>query len=397
MRPFRLLGDSELPFYSVLVPLYGEQRVVADLVAALARLDYAHDRIEILFLLEKSDAETAATLRPLLQRGMRIVTVPAGEPRTKPRALNFGLQQARGDLVTIYDGEDRPDPLQLRLAASCFSEAPPELAVLQAHLAVDHVDRGFLVRQFALEYAALFDRLLPWLADSGRPIPLGGTSNHFRREALDAMQGWDPYNVTEDADIGIRLCRHGYRLAMLDSTTWEEAPTNWRAWHGQRTRWHKGWLQTLLVAFRRPWALARELDRPALVVVLIYVVSFVFTLLAHLLFAVLIPLYAFGLLELPFSGTFLGDCLIVLIVSTLAIGYGGSVTAMLSAGQRRNIPIGARDVLGLPFYWLLQSLAFLAAVIDLVRRPHHWCKTEHGVAKRPAIAPTRAMSKGTRS
>ena len=190
---------------------------------------------------------------------MRIVTVPNGQPRTKPRALNYALQDARGTLVAVFDAEDIPDADQLRRAANAFIEGGPRLACVQARLAIYNADESFLSRQFALEYSALFSGLLPALGFLRLPLTLGGTSNHFRRDLLLKIGGWDPFNVTEDADLGIRLARFGYEVSVINSVTMEEAPASWRSWRGQRTRWIKGWIQTYLVHMRRPLRLWRDL------------------------------------------------------------------------------------------------------------------------------------------
>jgi glycosyltransferase XagB len=187
------------------------------------------------------------------------VTVPNRQPRTKPRALNYALQVARGTLVAVFDAEDIPDADELRRAANAFIEGGPRLACVQAQLAIYNDHESFLTRQFALKYSALFSGLLPALGFLRLPVTLGGTSNHFRRDLLLKIGGWDPFNVTEDADLGIRLARFGYEVSVIDSVTMEEAPASWRNWRGQRTRWIKGWIQTYLVHMRRPLRLWRDL------------------------------------------------------------------------------------------------------------------------------------------
>ncbi|WP_428699942.1 glycosyltransferase family 2 protein [Stappia sp.] len=385
--PARLLSGVELPAYTVLVPLYRETRVARSLVTHLAAFDYPQGRLEILFLLEEDDAETAAALAPELLPHMRILTVRGAGPRTKPRALTHGLEQARGEIVAVYDGEDRPEPDQLRLAASLFAELPVGVAALQAHLAIDHRSARFFPRQFLLEYSGLFDCLLPWMAARGWPFPLGGTSNHFRRAALVAVGGWDPYNVTEDADLAIRLCRAGHRLEMLASTTFEEAPLTWRAWHGQRTRWLKGWLQTLLVTLRDPFALAGEMRRTRLAVLLVYLLGMVVTLAAHPVFVAILLLYGSGLADLQFYADALTGVTFTLAGVSVVLCYASMTLLAIGGSAARNRLPALHDLLLIPVYWLAQSLAFYAAVIDLVRQPHNWSKTEHGLARRPRRAP----------
>jgi cellulose synthase/poly-beta-1,6-N-acetylglucosamine synthase-like glycosyltransferase len=214
----------DLPTVTVLVPLFREASILPELAAALARLDYPAHLLEVIILLEACDTATIAAARAHAPAGWRIVVVPPGSPQTKPRACNVGLALARGDLVVVFDGEDRPEPGQARLAAAALA-ADPRLAVVQARLGCDHATPGspIVTRLWALEYAALFGAVLPLLSRLGLPFLLGGTSNWFRAEALRQAGGWDAHNVTEDADLGVRLARLGWRSAVIDSTTWEEA------------------------------------------------------------------------------------------------------------------------------------------------------------------------------
>ncbi|MCB1510114.1 MAG: glycosyltransferase, partial [Hyphomicrobiaceae bacterium] len=241
--------DQTLPVYSVLVPLFREAEVLPGLVRALYRLDYPPEKLDILIILEAVDAETLAVAKSLgLPGHFRIVIVPDGAPRTKPKALNFALRFARGAFVTVFDAEDVPEPTQLLDAVDAFRRARGRrLGCVQARLNIYNHRSSWLAAQFTLEYSALFDGMLPALQRLRLPIPLGGTSNHFPRSILDELGGWDPFNVTEDADLGIRLARAGYEIEMLASTTWEEAPATIRDWLPQRTRWLKGWMQTYLV------------------------------------------------------------------------------------------------------------------------------------------------------
>ncbi len=381
--PHRMLPRAELPPVSVLVPLYREARVAASLAAHLGALDYPRDRFEVLFLLEADDRETGAALVPHLRGGMRILSVPNGHPRTKPRALAHGLSQARGELVVVYDGEDRPEPDQLLKAAARFAELPADVAVLQAQLAIDHRSPRFFPRQFLMEYSGLFDCLLPWMAARDWPVPLGGTSNHFRRLPLEAVGGWDPHNVTEDADLAVRLVRSGYGIAMLGSTTWEEAPLSWIAWHRQRTRWLKGWLQTLLVLLRSPGALARDLRRTRLVVLLVYLLAMVTTLAAHPVFVLVLLFYGTGLADVSLLSVDFAAILLPLAGLSVLACYGGMTLLLIGGAMARDRPPALLDLLLVPVYWIAQSLAFYAALMELVRAPHHWQKTEHGLARRP--------------
>ena len=259
--PFRArVEDRLLPVYSIVVALNREARVVPQLAAALAALDYPRGKLDIKLVIEHDDRATRLAIEALdLPATYEIVVAPAGWPRTKPRALNIALPLVRGELLVIFDAEDAPAPGQLREAAERFLRAPRELACLQARLAIDNIEDSWLTRLFAIEYAVLFDVLNPGLAGLGLPLPLGGSSNHFRTEILREVCGWDAWNVTEDADLGLRLARFGYGVGILPSSTQEEAPALIDAWLRQRRRWSKGWMQTLITLTRDPRRLVAEL------------------------------------------------------------------------------------------------------------------------------------------
>lgn len=247
-RPWKLARiepheGAPLPVYSVLVALRNEAAIVPELLIALGKLDWPRSKLEIKLICESDDAATLAALAAHeLHPCFEVLVVPGGDPRTKPKALAYALPQCKGEFVVLYDAEDRPHPLQLREAFDQFSRSGHDLACLQAPLVISR-SRPLLTRLFAFEYAALFRGLLPRLASWQALIPLGGTSNHFRRDALDAVGGWDPYNVTEDADLGLRLTRFGYRIGMITRPTHEAAPADYETWLPQRTRWFKGWMR----------------------------------------------------------------------------------------------------------------------------------------------------------
>jgi len=238
-----------LPIYTVLVPLYREANIVPQLAESLRRLEYPAAKLDCKLVVEEDDQETREAARAAAADGFfDVIVVPKGEPRTKPRACNYGLQFARGEFLVIYDAEDRPEPDQLKKALHAFDAGPPELACVQARLNFFNARECWITRMFALDYSLWFDFLLPGLDRLHIPMPLGGTSNHFKVDALRAIYGWDPFNVTEDADLGIRLARLGLRVKTLDSTTYEEATNTAGNWLRQRTRWLKGYMQTWLVA-----------------------------------------------------------------------------------------------------------------------------------------------------
>lgn len=367
-RPFTPLSDADLPAYTVIAPLYREAAMVRELVSALTALDYPRDRLQVLIVLEADDVETWDALAALpLPPFIQVLTAPPGHPRTKPRACNIALERATGELVTIYDAEDRPAPGQLREAAARFAVGPPRLACLQAPLRIDP-DPHLLPAQFALEYAAQFEVLLPALARLGAPFPLGGTSNHFRAPALRAVGGWDAWNVTEDADLGFRLAAEGYAMDLLEAATHEPAPDTLNDWIPQRARWVKGYMQTFGVHSRAPphWRTG-------------VAASFAVTLGSAIVAAFLHgPLIAWAavatVLGLADGGRpWISPADGVL----LAAGWGCAGAAGVVGLRRAGLPVRLRDLLFLPLYWPLHSLAAAHALVQLLDRPFHWDKTPH--------------------
>ncbi len=169
-----------LPVYTVLVPLFREAGVVGDLLGSLRALDYPADRLEIMLVVEAVDGETRAALAcARLDAHMQVLVVPEGDPRTKPRAIQYALQFARGEYVVVYDAEDAPEPDQLRRALARLSAGGERLGCLQAQLNIYNSNATWFTRQFTVEYTALFDCILPTLERLRLPVPLGGTSNHF--------------------------------------------------------------------------------------------------------------------------------------------------------------------------------------------------------------------------
>lgn len=375
-----------LPHYSVLVPLYREAPVVTQLLTAIDDLQYPRDRLEVLLIVEAVDADTLqAIARHDLPPHIRLVVVPDGAPRTKPRALNFALTHARGTFVVVFDAEDQPEPDQLVKAVAAFRDAGNNVGCLQARLNTYNPASSWFTRQFTLEYTSLFDGILPALERHGLPVMLGGTSNHFPRAVLDDVLAWDPYNVTEDADLGMRLARCGYHVGMLASTTWEEAPPTYAIWLGQRTRWLKGWLQTYLVHMRRPRRLMRELGARRFVAFNLLTGGAVLSALVHpWIYVAVISDVATGHWAAAADGL-AGRVLWWAAGFNLVASYAAAILLAVVATRARGRRWLGRSSVWLPVYWLAISWAAYRALAELVRAPHHWEKTTHAGA--PAGAP----------
>ncbi|MEO0607236.1 MAG: glycosyltransferase [Pseudomonadota bacterium] len=359
--------ETERPLYSILIAAYQEAPLMPQLAAALSRLDWPPDRLDVLILLEAHDRATKRAAAQLpFPPGTRILTVPPGGPLTKPNALNYGLSQALGEFVVIYDVEDLPAPDQLQRAHNLFVKAPDELVCLQARLQADNPKASWLAAQWALDYDLQFGLLLPGAALHKLPLLLGGTSNHFRRRALADLGGWDAYNVTEDADLGMRIARAGLRTQTFTSVTLEDAPVAWRIWLPQRGRWIKGYIQTWLVLMRAPGRTLKEMGGLNFLVMQLSLGGAILTPLSHAFLALLVLTAALS------RDLAIGQAGLILLLA----GYIVSLLVDLAAPGAWSWHRGVA-VLTKPLYWPLLSLAAGLAIWDLAKRPHFWAKTPH--------------------
>jgi cellulose synthase/poly-beta-1,6-N-acetylglucosamine synthase-like glycosyltransferase len=365
-----------LPTITLLIPLYHEREIASTLIARLQRLSYPRERLDVILAVEADDALTQAAIAACsLPAWIRTVQVPPGAPRTKPRALNFALNFARGQIVGIYDAEDRPAPDQLHRVAARFATLPPEVACLQGRLDYYNSRHNWLARCFTIEYASWFRILLPGVQRLGLFVPLGGTTLFLRRDVLRDLGGWDAHNVTEDAELGLRLARRGYRTEMVDTTTHEEANAALRPWIAQRARWQKGYLMTWAMAMRRPRQLLVDLGLWRFAA---FQVQVLFAVLGFLLAPVLWSLLAipFGLPH-PVSAMLSGPQ-IGLLVALLVSGTVLSLAIALAATRAAHLR-GLRPwVLTVEFYYLCATLSAWRAVSEMLLRPFWWAKTRHG-------------------
>jgi cellulose synthase/poly-beta-1,6-N-acetylglucosamine synthase-like glycosyltransferase len=368
----------EWPAYTILCPLYKEAAIVPQFVEAIKALDYPVEKLQVLFLTEEHDNETRMALYSMqLPSSFTILTVPKGTPQTKPRACNFGLLQAKGQFVVIFDAEDKPEPSQLKKAVLTFANHGPEVACVQAKLNYYNSQQNLLTRWFTAEYSTWFDIMLPGLQHTGFSLPLGGTSNHFRTEVLRALGGWDAFNVTEDCDLGLRLSQYNLKTTVLDSTTYEEATSRSKTWLFQRSRWIKGYLQTYLVHMRHPLQALqqghfRKFFSLQLIVgawtVVLFINPFMWALsLIYLLFR---PVQLYTIL---FPGP-------ILYLGAFCLIFGNFfyVYIHLIGCLRRKEYALMKWVLLIPFYWVMMSASAYIAFYQLIVKPHYWEKTQHG-------------------
>ncbi|MCQ2009506.1 glycosyltransferase [Sporolactobacillus sp. STSJ-5] len=382
------IDERELPIYTILVPMYKESKVIPQLVQNLNQLDYPKNKLDIRLLIEKDDTEAQEVVQSLhLPYFFQMIIIPDGQPKTKPKACNYGLIRARGKYVVIYDAEDRPDPDQLKKVFLAFQQSPDNTACIQAKLNYFNSKQNLLTRFFTQEYSNWFELLLPGIMQINIPIPLGGTSNHFKTDVLKKLGAWDPYNVTEDADLGIRLYKQNYTTKVVDSRTLEEANSKFRNWIHQRSRWIKGYMQTWLVHMRHPIRLHRELGIKGFW-------GAQFMLLSSPLLPMLNPIFwsLLGLWYLTHAGwipAFFPGVIYYLAAIQLILGnflfiytnIAGTYWVVHELHRKKETWLSyslVRYALLTPIYWAMMSIASIKALWQLIRKPFYWEKTEHG-------------------
>ncbi len=376
-----IINDLQLPTYSIFCPLYKEWRVLPQFVRALSNLDYPKEKLDILLLLEEDDTQTIETAKSLnLPPYFRTIIVPHSLPKTKPKALNYGLAHAYGEYTVIYDAEDIPEPDQLKKAIVAFKKVGGKVICMQAKLNFYNPRQNILTKVFTAEYSLWFDLVLTGLQSIKAPIPLGGTSNHFRTTDLKLLEGWDPFNVTEDCDLGIRLYKRGYKTAIFNSTTFEEANSNLKNWLRQRSRWIKGYIQTYLVHMRRPGEFMSDWKEPHVITFQLIVGGKIASMFINpIMWAMTVSYFILR----PTIGTFIESLfpspVFYMAVFSLIIGnFLYLYYYMIGCAKREQWDI-IEYVFLVPVYWLMMSVASWMAIYQLIFKPHYWEKTHHGL------------------
>lgn len=373
------LEEDKLPVYTVLIPVYKEADVLPSLLKAIKNLDYPKVKLDVKVLLEEDDVETInAFYKTNPPDFIKALLVPTSQPKTKPKACNYGLIHAKGEYLVIFDAEDQPNPDQLKRVVAAFNKSPENVICMQAKLNYFNRQQNALTQLFSSEYSMWFDLFLPGLDAHNVPIPLGGTSNHFKTYALLEAGAWDPHNMTEDADLGIRLYKLGYRTKIVDSTTYEEAIGDVNNWIRQRSRWVKGHIQTWLVHMRHPFKLIREIGLRAFFSFQMVIGGNIFTLIVNPLYWFLTA--AWFLFRLEFLGEiFPGP---IYFMGAFSLFFGNfAFTYMNTAGAiGRKYYDMVKVTLLSPLYWVLMSIAGWRGFIQLITKPHYWEKTIHGLA-----------------
>lgn len=374
------VDDAKLPVYTILCPLYKESKILPHFVDSIRKFDWPKEKLEVLLLLEEDDVETInAAWAMQLPPYFKIVVVPHSLPKTKPKACNYGLAHATGEYVVIYDAEDIPDPAQLKKVYLAFQSLPSNYGCVQCKLNYFNPHHNVLTRLFTAEYSLWFDVMLPGLQSIEGIIPLGGTSNHFKRTDLIEFEAWDPFNVTEDCDLGVRLFKAGRKTAIVDSITLEEANSNVKNWIRQRSRWIKGYFQTYLVHMRNPFDLFYRYKGHALIMQLVIGMRMTFMLINPLLWLMTISYFVLN----QYVGGFIESLFPVLIfyMASFALVVGNFIylyNYMIGCAKRGHWDL-IKFIFLVPLYWLIMSYAACVALWQLITKPHYWEKTHHGL------------------
>lgn len=376
----RAVPDWQLPRYTVLLPVYDEPAIVRNLLNGVGHLDYPPGKLDVMLLVEEDDSATRKAVEALSLNGIRVVVVPHSLPKTKPKACNYAMSisDVDGEMITLYDAEDVPDPLQLRRAVVAFRRVPADVGCLQARLGYFNERQNLLTRWFSMEYDQWFGAVLPAVQDAGCVVPLGGTSNHMRVRVWREVGGWDEHNVTEDADLGVRLARYGYRTVIIDSITLEEANSDVINWIRQRSRWYKGYLQTQIVHMRKPQLLVRQIGLKATLRLVNMTGAIPLSNAVNIILWSIMLVWLVGhpqAVSMLFPPITYYVCLtLFLLAAPLSIYVGLVVTVALGKPH-----LWWAAVL-VPGYWVLQSIAAFKALYQLFFRPFYWEKTVHGLA-----------------
>lgn len=369
------------PTYTIMCPLYKEWKVVPQFIRAIESLDYPRKRIQVLFLMEKNDKETIQKVKNQnFPSNFKIIVIPESKPKTKPKALNYGLSYATGEYLVVYDAEDIPDPLQLKKAVLAFEQQPKNVVCVQAKLNFYNPHQNLLTRMFAAEYSLWFDLVLTGLQTIHAPIPLGGTSNHFRKKDIVSLGGWDSFNVTEDADLGMRLSKKGFKTIVVNSYTMEEANSDFKNWFRQRSRWIKGYIQTYIVHMRSPIDFIRDFRKPHAISFQIIIGGKVLSMLINpLMWITTFSYFTFREPLGSFIETFFPGPIFYMAVISLVVGnFLYTYYYMLGIARRKEWDLIPFSLLT-PIYWLFMSAAAVFAFYEIIVRPHYWHKTKHGL------------------
>lgn len=375
------LSYDELPVVSVFIPLYHENEIIPQIFRYITDFDYPQDKLDIIFILESTDTETAKAFIDMHPPAhFKALLSPDVEPKTKPKAMNVAFKEARGDVLVIFDAEVLPERDQIKRAVATFKRFP-EAKYLHTRMDVYNAEENWITKLYTAEFCYFYHYLMPGLIESKYPVPISGHSTYFRKEVIEKVGAWDAYNVAEDCDIGIRIYRKGFGSgAMLDSHTWEQSTTTIPTWVRQRTRWIQGFIQTSMVQLRYPLLLKRELGSWKNFLVFLFlvpgnVVLNMLNMFQWVMFIIWNTTHA-PFLQVAYSG-------IVLYLATTCFLVGNflfTFFSMYGLYERKHFRIVPWATLSFA-YWIMLGIATFRAALHLFLHPHKWDHTKHSAVK----------------
>ncbi|WP_448702893.1 glycosyltransferase family 2 protein [Mucilaginibacter sp. AW1-3] len=376
----RAVVDDDLPIYTIQLPVYKEDKLIKKLIWNLQSIDYPREKLDIKLLIEEDDSKTLNAVKDLnFPAIFDVVVVPFHMPKTKPKACNYGLYFSRGKYLTIYDAEDIPDTDQLKKVITLFEKLPENYICIQCALNYFNRNENFLTRMFTLEYSYWFDYMLPGLDTLDIPIPLGGTSNHFKLDKLIELGAWDPFNVTEDADLGLRAYSKGYKVSIVNSTTYEEANNEPFNWIRQRSRWIKGYMQTYLIHMRNPVKLYKRIGLRGFLGFNFFIGA---TPVTFLIYPLLLGIFlAYVVLDFSWIRSLFPDWVLFISIFNLLIGNVLMIYVNMMAVFKRRFYELILFSMANPIYWLMHSISAYKGLYQLIVKPFYWEKTNHGLSK----------------
>lgn len=376
------ISDEDLPIYTIILPVRDEEySILKNLLDSINNLDYPKDKFDIKFVVDEEDIKTIEAGKELLKKfNFDLIIVPDYRIKSKPLSCNYALKFIKGEYITIYDAEDRPEKYQLKKAIQKFKELGNDYVCLQASLHFYNKYKNFLTYCFSIEYSMWFDFTIRSIDKFGSFFPLGGTSNHFKAKKLLELGKWDGFNVTEDAELGVRIARAGYKVSYLNSITEEECPITIHAWIKQRTRWIKGFMQTFCeyMFFKKPICIKSTINfKPIRKLKFFDIITFnLFIMMSFFFFITMMVIF----LNLDIA-TNIKDFKLLIIMSYINIFSFLIMTYMsfIIIIVKNKIKFNVFYLILFPFYWILHYIAGVRACYYLIVKPFYWAKTKHGI------------------
>ncbi len=238
---------KEFPLVTILVPLKQENEVIHQTFSAISNLNYPSSSIQGIIIVESTDTLTKKSIETsIIPDGFEVMEIPTLPPFTKGRAIQRALLVAKGKYITIYDAESRPEPNQVIKAVEILEKEKGKTC-LQSIIRIENAKENEITSFFASEFWDWYDKRMVNLHKRGIPFGLGGNSFFLATETLKEVGGWDPFNVTEDAELTVRLIKNNVDIKLMNSITHEACPSTMKNWIKQRTRWSKGLLTTSII------------------------------------------------------------------------------------------------------------------------------------------------------